>query len=193
MSATVMVFKNSKTSFSEFTSVSELNAFLRVQVLVSVLLCRHIIFKNHIVWLNQLRPLYTTFKACFVYLPYPLGLKITLLNITTLFPHALRDAQVGRKGGSTEIQASSEFNSRRLSLSLQHGERTAPAARTRAFAVFYTGTIGAGALAPFAYGFVSDALGVSATIAMIAAVALLTLPLAAALRGPLRQASELGT
>jgi predicted MFS family arabinose efflux permease len=69
----------------------------------------------------------------------------------------------------------------------------APAARTRAFAVFYTGTIGAGALAPFAYGFVSDALGVSATIAMIAAVALLTLPLAAALRGSLRQASELGT
>jgi len=68
----------------------------------------------------------------------------------------------------------------------------APAARTRAFAVFYTGTIGCGALAPFAYGFVSDALGIAATIAVIAAVALLTLPLAAALRGSLRQASEAG-
>jgi MFS transporter, FSR family, fosmidomycin resistance protein len=68
----------------------------------------------------------------------------------------------------------------------------APAARTRAFAVFYTGTIGCGALAPFVYGFVSDALGIAATIAMIAAVALLTLPLAAALRGSLRQASEAG-
>ena len=68
----------------------------------------------------------------------------------------------------------------------------APAARTRAFAVFYTGTIGCGALAPFAYGLVSDRLGIAATIAVIAAVALLTLPLAAALRGSLRQASEAG-
>ena len=68
----------------------------------------------------------------------------------------------------------------------------APAARTRTFAVFYTGTIGCGALAPFAYGLVSDRLGIAATIAVIAAVALLTLPLAAALRGSLRQASEAG-
>jgi FSR family fosmidomycin resistance protein-like MFS transporter len=68
----------------------------------------------------------------------------------------------------------------------------APAARTRAFAVFYTGTIGAGALAPFAYGLVSDAFGIAATIAAIAAIALLTLPFAAALRGSLRRASEAG-
>jgi FSR family fosmidomycin resistance protein-like MFS transporter len=68
----------------------------------------------------------------------------------------------------------------------------APAARTRAFAVFYTGTIGCGALAPFVYGFVSDALGITVTVAMIAAIALLTLPLAVALRGSLRQASEAG-
>jgi len=67
-----------------------------------------------------------------------------------------------------------------------------PAARTRAFAIFYTGTIGAGAIAPFAYGFVSDAVGVAVTIALIAAVALLTLPLAATLRQPLQQASEAG-
>ena len=64
-----------------------------------------------------------------------------------------------------------------------------PAARTRAFAVFYTGTIGGGALAPFAYGLATDALGIAATIAVIAAVALLTLPLAVALRGSLKQAS----
>ena len=68
----------------------------------------------------------------------------------------------------------------------------APSARTRAFAVFYTGTIGGGALAPFAYGFVSDAIGVAATLAVIAAVAALTLPLAVFLRGPLRQASAAG-
>ena len=60
----------------------------------------------------------------------------------------------------------------------------APSARTRAFAVFYTGTIGGGALAPFAYGFVSDAIGVAATLAVIAGVAALTLPLAVFLRGP---------
>ena len=68
----------------------------------------------------------------------------------------------------------------------------APAARTRAFAVFYTGTIGCGAVAPFAYGLLSDALGIATTLAAIAGIALLTLPLAAALRGSLRQASEAG-
>jgi len=68
----------------------------------------------------------------------------------------------------------------------------APSARTRAFAVFYTGTIGGGALAPFAYGFVSDAIGVAATLAVIAAVAALTLPLAVFLRRPLQQASATG-
>jgi FSR family fosmidomycin resistance protein-like MFS transporter len=67
-----------------------------------------------------------------------------------------------------------------------------PAARTRAFAVFYTGTIGCGTLAPFGYGFASDTLGISATLAVIAAVAATTLPLAVALRGSLRRASEEG-
>jgi MFS family permease len=65
----------------------------------------------------------------------------------------------------------------------------APAARTRAFAVFYTGTIGGGALAPFAYGFVTDAIGVAATVALIAAIAAITLPLAVILRGSLQRAS----
>jgi MFS transporter, FSR family, fosmidomycin resistance protein len=57
-----------------------------------------------------------------------------------------------------------------------------PEKRSRAFGVFYTGTIGAGALAPIMYGLVSDTLGVPATLAVVAAVVLLTLPLAAALR-----------
>ena len=35
-----------------------------------------------------------------------------------------------------------------------------PEKRTRAFSIFYTGTIGAGAVAPILYGFVGDALGV---------------------------------
>jgi MFS transporter, FSR family, fosmidomycin resistance protein len=54
--------------------------------------------------------------------------------------------------------------------------------RARAFSIFYTGTIGSGAVAPTLFGLVGDALGVSATLMVVAAVVLLTLPLAVALR-----------
>lgn len=57
--------------------------------------------------------------------------------------------------------------------------------RARAFGVFYTATIGAGALAPVFYGLFSDALGVPATMQLIAGVVLATLPLAWLLRGAL--------
>ena len=58
----------------------------------------------------------------------------------------------------------------------------APERRARAFSVFYTGTIGAGALAPALYGVVGDALGVSTTLLVVAAVVLLTLPLSLVLK-----------
>ena len=58
----------------------------------------------------------------------------------------------------------------------------APERRARAFSVFYTGTIGAGALAPAVYGVVGDALGVSTTLVVVAAIVLLTLPLSLVLR-----------
>jgi FSR family fosmidomycin resistance protein-like MFS transporter len=54
--------------------------------------------------------------------------------------------------------------------------------RSRAFSVFYTGTIGAGALAPAIYGVVGDAVGVPTTLLVVAAVVLLTLPLSLVLR-----------
>ncbi|MEA2993400.1 MAG: transporter, family, fosmidomycin resistance protein [Alphaproteobacteria bacterium] len=54
--------------------------------------------------------------------------------------------------------------------------------RTRAFGVFYTGTIGAGAVAPALYGLIGDVFGVSAALVIVASTALVTLPLAAALR-----------
>lgn len=57
--------------------------------------------------------------------------------------------------------------------------------RARAFGVFYTATIGAGALAPVFYGLFSDALGVPAMMKLIAAVVLVTLPLAWLLRNAL--------
>ena len=50
--------------------------------------------------------------------------------------------------------------------------------RETAFGVFYTGTIGAGALSPALSGLFSDALGLSAAMLLVAAVVLLTLPLA---------------
>jgi len=58
----------------------------------------------------------------------------------------------------------------------------APEKRDRAFGIFYTGTIGAGAIAPFFYGIAGDALGVTAALILVACVLMLTLPLALALR-----------
>jgi MFS family permease len=50
--------------------------------------------------------------------------------------------------------------------------------RETAFGVFYTGTIGAGALSPALYGLFSDAIGLTPAMLLVAAVVLLTLPLA---------------
>ena len=62
-----------------------------------------------------------------------------------------------------------------------------PAARrARAFGVFYTLTIGAGALSPLLYGLLGDAIGVPRTFAVIAALVLLVLPLTLGLRPALR-------
>jgi FSR family fosmidomycin resistance protein-like MFS transporter len=57
-----------------------------------------------------------------------------------------------------------------------------PARRTRAFSIFYTGTIGSGAIAPAIYGFAGDALGIPTALIVAAGMLLLTLPLALALR-----------
>ncbi len=61
----------------------------------------------------------------------------------------------------------------------------APARRARAFSIFYTGTIGAGALAPAFYGIVGDTVGVPVALMVIAAVVMLTLPLSLMLRSSL--------
>jgi predicted MFS family arabinose efflux permease len=52
----------------------------------------------------------------------------------------------------------------------------------RAFALFYTGTIGSGAISPVLYGILGDAVGVNWATAATAVVALTTFPLAFALR-----------
>jgi MFS transporter, FSR family, fosmidomycin resistance protein len=60
-----------------------------------------------------------------------------------------------------------------------------PARRTRAFGIFYTGTIGAGAVSPAIYGLLGDAVGVTSTLIVVAAGVLLTLPITLALRSTL--------
>jgi MFS family permease len=62
--------------------------------------------------------------------------------------------------------------------------------RTRAFSVFYTGTIGSGALAPSLYGLLGDAIGVPSAVIVAAAVVLITLPLTLALRPALTSAEQ---
>jgi MFS transporter, FSR family, fosmidomycin resistance protein len=61
-------------------------------------------------------------------------------------------------------------------------ELVTPDRRERAFGVFYTGTIGAGALSPALYGLLSDSIGLTPAMLFVAAVVLLTLPLAWQLR-----------
>ena len=54
--------------------------------------------------------------------------------------------------------------------------------REQAFAVFYTGTIGGGALAPVVFGGVGDAMGVTVAVMLLAGVLGMTLPLAWVIR-----------
>jgi FSR family fosmidomycin resistance protein-like MFS transporter len=57
-------------------------------------------------------------------------------------------------------------------------ELAPPSRRARAFALFYTVTLAAGALAPLLYGLIGDRIGISQTLLLVAAVVLLVLPLA---------------
>jgi MFS transporter, FSR family, fosmidomycin resistance protein len=61
-------------------------------------------------------------------------------------------------------------------------ELVEPARRTRAFGIFYTGTIGAGAISPALYGVLGDAVGVPSALMVVAVMVLLTLPITLLLR-----------
>lgn len=67
-------------------------------------------------------------------------------------------------------------------------ELVAPEKRTRAFGIFYTGTIGAGAISPAIYGLLGDMVGVTAALVVVAGVVLLTLPVTLMLRPALARA-----
>jgi MFS family permease len=66
-------------------------------------------------------------------------------------------------------------------------ELVPPERRQRAFSIFYTGGIGAGALSPVLYGLASDLADVPVMMTLIAAVVLITLPLTWLLRPSLRE------
>lgn len=61
-------------------------------------------------------------------------------------------------------------------------ELVAPERRQRAFSIFYTGGVGAGALSPVLYGAISDVLSVPVMMMLVAGVVLVTLPLSWVLR-----------
>jgi len=65
-------------------------------------------------------------------------------------------------------------------------ELAPPGRGERAFALFYTGTVGSGALSPILYGFLGDAVGATWATAATAVAALATFPLAFALARHLR-------
>jgi MFS family permease len=71
-------------------------------------------------------------------------------------------------------------------------ELVPPERRQRAFGIFYTGGIGAGALSPVLYGMVSDLIDVPVMMMLIAAVVLLTLPLTWGLRPALHRIAVSG-
>jgi FSR family fosmidomycin resistance protein-like MFS transporter len=64
-------------------------------------------------------------------------------------------------------------------------ELVTPERQARAFGVFYTATIGSGAIAPAIYGLFSDSFGVPATMLLIAAVVIATVPLVLPLKSVL--------
>jgi FSR family fosmidomycin resistance protein-like MFS transporter len=69
-------------------------------------------------------------------------------------------------------------------------ELVAPEKRERAFGLFYTGTIGGGAIAPVIYGLVGDVTGPDLAIMVVAGVCIATLPLAWLLAPLLPQQSD---
>lgn len=61
-------------------------------------------------------------------------------------------------------------------------ELVKPEKRTRAFGIFYTGTIGTGAVSPAVYGLLGDQIGLTPALIVVACICLLTIPLAMALK-----------
>jgi FSR family fosmidomycin resistance protein-like MFS transporter len=69
-------------------------------------------------------------------------------------------------------------------------ELVEPAKRSRAFSIFYTGTIGSGAVSPAIYGWIGDDIGLPTMLSIVAGLCLITLPLAMLLKPALEPARK---
>jgi MFS family permease len=101
---------------------------------------------------------------------------ITALGIVALLPLPLEAAMVLLPVVGVALNGTS---------SVLYGsvpDLVTPRRRQRAFGIFYTGTIGAGAVSPAIYGLLGDAVGVSTALVVVAALVLLTLPITLMLR-----------
>jgi MFS family permease len=101
---------------------------------------------------------------------------VTALGIVALLPLPLEGAMLLLPVVGTALNGTS---------SVLYGsvpDLVAPEKRQRAFGIFYTGTIGAGAVSPALYGLLGDAFGVPIALVAVAAIVLVTLPLTLMLR-----------
>jgi MFS transporter, FSR family, fosmidomycin resistance protein len=69
-------------------------------------------------------------------------------------------------------------------------ELASPGRTERAFALFYTGTIGSGAISPVLYGMLGDAIGINGAVIVTALAALMTLPFAFTLAPRLKEPTD---
>jgi predicted MFS family arabinose efflux permease len=101
---------------------------------------------------------------------------VTALGIVALLPLSLEGALVLLPLVGVALNGTS---------SVLYGsvpDLVSPARRQRAFGIFYTGTIGAGAVSPAIYGVLGDAVGVPSALVVVAGIVLLTLPITLMLR-----------
>jgi FSR family fosmidomycin resistance protein-like MFS transporter len=69
-------------------------------------------------------------------------------------------------------------------------ELVVPERRSRAYGLFYTIGIGSGAIAPPVFGLLSDWTGVPSTLAILAGIVLVTIPLSALLQKPIEPSTD---
>jgi MFS family permease len=106
---------------------------------------------------------------------------VTALGIVALLPLSLAPALVLLPLVGVALNGTSSV------LSGSVPELVEPAKRQRAFGIFYTGTIGAGAVSPAIYGLLGDAVGVPTALTVVAGMVLLTLPITLMLRPALQK------
>ena len=111
---------------------------------------------------------------------------LTAAGIVALLPLPL-------EAGAGAAAADRHRAQRHVVGALRLGARlVAPERRARAFGMFYTGTIGSGAVAPALYGLVGDFIGLPGAVIAVAVLTMTTIPLALLLAPQMPQGSLKG-